>query len=243
VLADDRRLATCGGSYRSPLNSSLIHLALKNSLNVDTRRVDFIWVELSHLDQMLDFGNRYFRGRCHHGIKISRSFSIDEIAPFVALPGSDEGKVGLQCPFHHVHAALEFPRLFVLGDDCAVSGRCEERWNAGSAGSDALGKCTLGREFQVDFLFQDHLFEQLILTDIATDVAANLAGGQQQTHPVAIDADIVADCFEIFCAFANQRPDQVFRDATQPEAADHYRGAVENIRNGIVGTRYDFVHR
>ena len=71
----------------------------------------------------------------------------------------------------------------------------------------------------------------------------NLAGREQQAHAQAVDADVVADGGEILHALADQGANQVFRDATQPEAANHDGGAVEDVLDGLVGAGYDFVHR
>src|SRR5438270_3992037 len=109
---------------------------------------------------MLDFRNCDLRRRRHHGIKISRGFSVYEIAPLIALPCFHESKIGLECTFHYICAAIELPGFLVFGDDGPHSGRREESWNARAPGTHSLGKCTLRREFQVNSLLKYHLLEQ-----------------------------------------------------------------------------------
>ena len=71
----------------------------------------------------------------------------------------------------------------------------------------------------------------------------NLAGRQQQPVAQSVHADVVADGGEILHALADQGADQIFRNAAQPESADHDGGAIGDVFDGLVGTGYDFVHR
>src|SRR5579864_8869649 len=90
---NDQRLSF---SDRSSFNLLFVNFALKDPFHVNTGRVNQVWFQFTHLDQMLNLGNRYFCRRRHHGIKIPRGLAIDEIAPLVALPRLDQGEIGLE---------------------------------------------------------------------------------------------------------------------------------------------------
>ena len=70
----------------------------------------------------------------------------------------------------------------------------------------------------------------------------NLPRGQQQTVADSIHAHVVADGGQIPRALADQRANEVLRHAAQPKSADHNRGAVKHIANGLIRTGYNFVH-
>ena len=99
-----------------------------------------------------------------------------------------------------------------------------------------------GTRSQIDLSFENHLFQQLVFADVGSDMPANLSCGQQKAHAQAIHSDVVADGGEILCALLNQRADQIFRIATEPEAADHNSRAVEDIVDGLIGVGNDLVH-
>ena len=122
------------------------------------------------------------------------------------------------------------------------SGRREECGNARAAGANALGESSLRNEVQIDLAVEHHFFQQFVFADVGADVLRDLSGGEQQAHAEAVDAGVVADGGEIFRAFADQRANQVFRDAAQSEPAHHDGGAVEDVSDGFVGIGYDFVH-
>ena len=122
------------------------------------------------------------------------------------------------------------------------AGGSEECRDARAAGANALGKCSLRNELQIDLPVEHHLLEEFVLADVGTDVAHDLSVGEQQSHAVAVDADVVADGGEILRAFAMQGADQIFRHAAESETAEHDGGAVKDVSDGLVGVGYDFVH-
>src|ERR1035438_4677753 len=90
--------------YRPSFDSLLKQLTLENSLHVHAWRMDQVGIECSRFDQVFDFGDGDLGRGGHHGIEIARGLPIDKVAPFVAFPRLDEGKVGLQSAFHEVRA-------------------------------------------------------------------------------------------------------------------------------------------
>src|SRR5579871_3957505 len=78
---------------RPLLDSLLVHLALKNTIYEHAWSMNAIWIQFSHLDEMLHFSNRDLRRGRHHRIKIPCRLAINEIAPLVALPCFYQGKI------------------------------------------------------------------------------------------------------------------------------------------------------
>ena len=95
---------------------------------------------------------------------------------------------------------------------------------------------------QINSIFQHHLLEQFIFSDIGADVPANLAGSEQKSHSVSVDANIVADGGEILCALTDQRANQVFRNTAQAEAANHDGRAIGYVADRFIGAGNNFIH-
>src|SRR5579862_8714909 len=83
------------------------------------------------------------------GLKF-RAVLIDEIALGVGKIGVDDGEVGDEATLHHIAFAVELADVLALGDLGADAGLGEERRNAGAAGADALGECTLRVELDLE---------------------------------------------------------------------------------------------
>src|SRR6267378_3687208 len=114
--------------------------ALEDGVDENSGGVDLVGRELAQLDELLDFGDYVVGGGGHHGIEVARSFSVDEIAPAIALPGFDEREVTAERALENVMARIEFAGFFAFGNHGAVSGGCVEGGNAGSASANALGE-------------------------------------------------------------------------------------------------------
>ena len=56
--------------HSAKLDALLVVCALDNSIDINTRRVDLIGIELADLHQLLDFGDANFTASRDHGIKI-----------------------------------------------------------------------------------------------------------------------------------------------------------------------------
>ena len=55
-----------------------------------------VGIDIARLNQLFHFGNCYASGGRHHGIEITRCFSIHKITQAVASPRLHEGKIGCQ---------------------------------------------------------------------------------------------------------------------------------------------------
>src|SRR6267378_5585593 len=82
-----------GFAHRAALDFFVVVGALEDGVDEDAGGVDLVGRELAQLDELLDFGDYVVGGGGHHGIEVARSFSVDEIAPAIALPGFDKGEI------------------------------------------------------------------------------------------------------------------------------------------------------
>src|SRR5687768_3476880 len=98
-------------AHRSLLDVFEVIRALKEPLDVNPWRVDQVRIEFAGLYQMLDLGDREARRRRHHRIEVARGAPVDQVADGIALPGFDEGKVGVQGALHDKVATIERFRL------------------------------------------------------------------------------------------------------------------------------------
>src|SRR5689334_470449 len=69
------------------------------------------------------------------------------------------------------------------------------------------------------------------------------AGFQHQSHAEAVNAHIVADRMQAFCALVNECANQIFGDAAQAEATHHNRCAVRYVGDRLLRAGYYFVQR
>src|ERR1700739_417724 len=132
---------------------------LEDGVDVDARRVNLIWGQVTGLNELFDLGDDVIRSGGHHGIEVTRGFAEDEIAPAVSLPGLDESKIAAQGALQHEVAAVEFTRLFAVGDHGAVTGGRVKRRNASAARSQALCESALRIQLHLQFAAQNELFE------------------------------------------------------------------------------------
>src|ERR1700688_1967596 len=107
---------------------------LEEGVDEDARRVNLVGRELTQFHELLDFCDYVVSGGGHHGVKVTRGLTVDEIAPAIAFPGFDEGEIAAQRTFENVMAAAELAAFFAFGDQGAVAGGREEGRNAGAAG-------------------------------------------------------------------------------------------------------------
>src|SRR5580698_8536991 len=165
------RLGGCASSlrlsHRPPFDPLFVVGSLEDALHVDAWRVNLVRIELARLDQKLDFGNRDPAGGRHHGIEVPRRLAINEIAPAIALPRFNEREVGGHTALKNIRPAAELACLLALGYNCSEPGRRVEAGNARAAGPDTLGQRALRNEFEINAASEHHVFEQLILADVA----------------------------------------------------------------------------
>src|SRR5258708_21507318 len=87
---------------RAALDAFFVLRALENGVHKNSRRMNLIGVKLAQFDELFDFGNNVVGGGSHHGIKVARGLSIDEVAPAVAFPRFDEREIAADGALHDV---------------------------------------------------------------------------------------------------------------------------------------------
>src|SRR5205823_4630446 len=98
-------------------------------------------------------------GRSHDRIKITSSFPVNEVAPFIRLPRFHKSEIRFERAFEYIHPRVEFTRLFAFGNDGAVPGGCKETGDASAACTHAFGEGSLGNQFNFKLTGESQLFE------------------------------------------------------------------------------------
>src|SRR2546430_383773 len=218
-FANRRVLLADGPGNGAELDALLVALALDDAIDVDSRRMDPVGIELAHLDQLLHFRHGEIAAGGDHGVEVARGHPIDEIPGLVALPCLDHRQIGADAFLEHMLPAVENLGLLALGELGAGRGARVEGWNAGAARAQLLSQRALRRQLQVELARQHLALELLVLAYIGGDHLLNLARLEEQAHAEIVDARIVADDGKAFDAAADQCLDEILRDPAQPEAA------------------------
>ena len=85
-------------------------------------RVNLVGIELADLNQFLDLGDADFAASGDHRIEISRCFSVNEVAGFVALPRFHERQLRRDARLEDVFVAVE-----IFSSPCLQSVWCRNR--------------------------------------------------------------------------------------------------------------------
>ena len=109
-------------------------------MHKNARRVDAVGVEFSFGHELLDFRHGDAAGHGHHGVEVSGSRLVDEIARRVALPRLHQCEVRSEGRFENVGLAVEHSHLLPFCDFRAVAGRCEKGGDARATCATALGE-------------------------------------------------------------------------------------------------------
>src|SRR2546430_4594406 len=227
---------------RAALDAFFVLRTLENGVHENAGRVNLVRRKLADVDKLFDFGDDVIGGSGHHGIEVARGLPIDEIAPAVSFPRLDEREIAAEAALHHVHAAIEFTRLFLFGDHSSVASGCVKRGNAGTSRAQPFAQGPLWIQFHLQFTAQDQLLEEFVFPDISGDHFLDLALLEQHANPKIIDPRVVAHDGQVLRAFPADSRDKVFRDAAEAEAAHEYRGAVAEFFNSDVSRGDAFVH-
>src|SRR5215471_6165759 len=102
--------------YRPLLNPLFVQLSLEYALHVNAGCVHCVRIQFTWLNQVLYFSDGCFCRRRHHRIEIARRLTIDKIAPFIAFPRLDQGKISVQRVFHQVHPPTNLVSLSAPGN-------------------------------------------------------------------------------------------------------------------------------
>src|SRR6185312_12295439 len=139
--------------------------------------------------------------------------------------------------------AVEFAKLFALGDVRADAGTRVKAGDAGAAGAHAFGERALRGELDLDLARKKLALELGILADVARDHLADLAGLEQQAQAPAVHAGVVAGNGQVARAGRPESEDECLGDATKAKAAngDEYSVTSESCERRV-GAWIEFVH-
>ena len=205
--------------------------------------MDLVGIELADLDQLLHFRHANLAATGDHRVEIPRRFPVDEIARFVALPRFHERDLGLDAGFEHVFRAGENFRLLALGQFRGEPRAGVKPRDSRAPRAQPLRQRPLRNQLQIEFAREHLTLEFLVLADVGSHHLLHLPRRQQHAHAEAIHARIVADNREPRHAAVVQCRDQIFRDATKPEAARGDRHVVvQQAVEGSLGVGVNFAH-
>src|SRR5438105_7104214 len=219
--------------YRSTLDALLIVFSLEDSFHVNARRHHLFRIDFADLYQFFYFNDRHLGGSRHHGRKVARRFAKKKVSPLVTLPCIYQREICGESPFHHIRSTLEVARLLPFCAHRADSGWSKKSRNAGASGTNTLGKRSLRHKLEIELLCENQVFQKLVLADIRSNMALDLTGLEQQPQSPVIDPDVIADGSKVLHPSAYHRRNQIFWDATQPEATKHYCRSVLNVEDGV----------
>src|SRR5205823_12326240 len=132
-------------------------------LHEDAWRMYQVRIDRAVFDDLFDLGDGDLAAHRNHRIEVARGLAIDEVALLVRLPRLDQRNVGTNAALHDVFLAVEFAHVLALGNDRADAGLGEERRDAGTARTHALGERALRRELELQFARQILPLELLVL--------------------------------------------------------------------------------
>ena len=112
-------------------------------MNVNTGRVNLVWIEFARLDYDLRFGHSELATGGHVGIEVPRGAPINKIAMQIGLPGFYQRHVGANSAFQNISYPIELLLLFSLGHKSANPCSRIKAGNARTASPQALGERTL----------------------------------------------------------------------------------------------------
>src|ERR1700712_3302481 len=90
-----------------------------DTLDEQALRHDGFGIERTELHHLVQGGDRACRGHRHDGAEVARRHAVGEVAPAVAAFGLDQGDVGVDGIFEHLHPAVDLARLLAFGQDGA----------------------------------------------------------------------------------------------------------------------------
>src|SRR5262245_4159395 len=142
-----------------------------------------------------------------------------------------------------MRAAVELAYFLAFGHECSRTGGGEKSGNACATCADSFSQSSLRIQLELHLTAQHHLLERFVLADVGTDMFFDLPGLQKLSEAVSIDSGVVGNRGQVLDAFAGQSLDQFFRNATEPESADHDHCAVLNIVDRCISVGEDLVHK
>src|ERR1700678_4467653 len=139
---------------------------MHQAMHKNSRRVNFIGVELAWFDDDFRFGNCDLAATGGIGVEVARGAAIDEVAMKIGLPRLDQRQIGANAALKDMRYTVEFLMLFSLGDERSYAGLGIEAGYACASSSHAFGERALRAEFDFDFTAKILSLKLYILADI-----------------------------------------------------------------------------
>ncbi len=158
--------AAAGGAEFDAL---LVAGAFDDAVDVDTRGVDQVGIELADLDEFLDLGDGHRAAGGDHRVEVAGCLAVDQVARPVPFPCLDDGQVSPNAFLQNIFRAIEDPGVFTLGQVGPEAGAGVEARNAGPAGAQLLRERALRRQQQVELTGQHLALELLVLAHVGGD--------------------------------------------------------------------------
>src|SRR5580698_737117 len=86
----------------APLYRLLKLRSYDDSVHIDTRSHDLVWIQLAQFNELFNFNNSKLGGGCHCRVEIPSRLPEDKISMAVGFPGLDQRDVRAQSAFHEV---------------------------------------------------------------------------------------------------------------------------------------------
>src|SRR4051794_6826096 len=172
-------------------------------------------------------------GHGHHRIEIPGRQRVSQVAHVIGLLGIDKSKVGLERFLEKERAPIDLEGLLTLLDQRARSGRGQYAAQSVAAGTDALGQCALGNQFDLDLTRQHLPLGFRVGADMARDYLADQPGIDQLADPDTGPSRVIGNDGQVLLALAHRLVDETRRRTHGHEAPDHEAGTVGNSGNGL----------
>ena len=218
--------------------------SLENTLHEDSGNMDFIGVQTTGWQQLLDLSDRDSGRTAHTGVEITGRALKDQVARLIALPGFYKGEIGLERGFQNMHFAIEFTGLLAFGDFGTITRRGIKCRETGLGGPALFSQGALRGQFDLQFTAEHLTFELIVLAHIRRYHFFDLTLLQQQSQAEIVDPRIVRDTGQVGDAQTHQFGNGIFRDTAETEAPEHERHVVFDPMDGRTDIGYFFIdHR
>src|SRR5882672_8685050 len=235
--------APCSCRLLPNLRGLLFPRHLDHARDENTRRYDALRIERAQLDGLVDLRDGALRRARHGRPEVSRTLSVDEVAPAVAALRLDQGDVAVQCVLEHVAPSIDHPRFLAFREIGAVAGGGVEGADAGARGAHALRERPLRHELQLDLARAVEALEDVAVGQarVRAHDFAYAPGLEQGCDADFAVAGIVVDDGQVLRPLRDQRVDQLFGNAGAAESADEDRRAVAHVGERGFDRGYDLV--
>src|SRR5713101_3955455 len=123
---------------RALFDTLLRRLVDDDPMYVDSRRMDFIRIKLTDLNNDFYLGDSDLASHRDIRIEIASRLAIDKIAGLVCFISLDQRHVGNQRALHHVLLSIEFANFLPFRNDSADTGLGKKGGYTGTAGTQFL---------------------------------------------------------------------------------------------------------